>query len=304
MRLFDSHCHISDGRYADRIEELAEEIRAAGVERLVDIGTDLESSESCVRMAKRFDFCYAAVGFFPSETSGLTEEDLERLRQLSREPRVVAIGEIGLDYHYDDTDKPSQQHWFRRQIELAIEENKTIIVHSRDADDDTLRILRESGAFSKERTGRFPPKPDGRPDARVLLHCYSGSAELARTYEKLGASISLAGPVTFKNARRSVEVAQAADIRDLLVETDAPYLTPVPFRGQLNKPPYVRYTAEKIAEIRGNSLEYIAEQTYLNACRVFGLEPDGNVASGGAQEGSAIGASGAPELGSPITDER
>lgn len=272
MMLFDSHCHLSDFKNDDDFESLIEEIRASELRYLVDIGTNLESSRSCVEMAHRYDFCYAAVGFYPSETYDITDADLEELRKLARDPGVVAIGEIGLDYHYEDTDREKQQYWFARQINLAIEEGLPIAIHSREADGDTLRILGECGAFSPERTSRFPKRPDGRPDARVLLHCYSGSAQLARTYQMLGASISLAGPVTFKNARRSVEVAESIDIRNLLIETDAPFLTPVPFRGTRNKPTYVRYTAEKIAEIRGNSYEYVAEQTFINACRFYGIE--------------------------------
>ena len=166
---------------------------------------------------------------------------------------MQAIGEIGLDFFYDHSDRETQRYWFRRQIQLANELKMPIAIHSRDADQETLDILKEEGAFSKERQSWFPKRkgPGGEelPDSRVLLHCFSGSKELAKQYIKLGATLSICGPVTFKNNRRTQDVVREIPIEFLLVETDAPYLTPEPFRGKKNKSPYVEYTARKVADV-------------------------------------------------------
>lgn len=270
--LFDTHCHLTDEGYDDGREDLINEIERSQIRYLVDIGTDLESSERAAENAARYPFCYAAAGFWPGNTTGLGDGDLAGLRRILAMPRVAAVGEIGLDYHYEDTDKESQQLWFARQIKLACELALPICIHSRDADDDTMRILKENGAFSKERLACFPPRADGSPDARVLLHCFSGSAELARQYVRLGADISIAGPVTYKNARKTVEVVQTVDLSRLTAETDAPYLTPVPMRGRRNLPVYVEHTVRKIAEIKGISYEEAAMATLENGMRFYGIK--------------------------------
>jgi TatD DNase family protein len=167
-----------------------------------------------------------------------------------------------LDYYRNLSKKDVQQHWFRRQIQLALELGLPIVIHDRDANDDVMRILKEEGAFSKSRI-------DSLGDAKVLIHCFSGSKELARQYIKLGAAISIAGPVTYKNARRNIEVVQEIPIEYLLIETDSPYLTPEPLRGKRNQPDYVRYTAEKIAEILGISYKEVARITCENARKFF-----------------------------------
>ncbi len=270
--LFDTHCHISDEGFDDSRDALIEEIRASELKYIMDVGTDLATSRRVVQTPRSLDFCYAIIGCFPSDTYSFDEEQLAQIKALAADPRVRAIGEIGLDYHYDNTDKKTQQHWFARQIETALELRLPIAIHSREADQDTMDILKHCGAFSRERAGCFPLHPDGRPDARVLLHCFSGSAELGRQYTELGATLSICGPVTYKNARKTVEVVEQTDIRRLVTETDSPYLTPVPFRGRQNKPVYVEYTARKIAEIKGISYEEVCRITFENACRFFGIE--------------------------------
>lgn len=272
--LFDSHSHISDEAFDDDRDALIEEIRASGLKYCMDIGSSLKTSMECVESARKYDFCYAAVGVHPAEIEGLTESALYGcLEYFVTEPKVVAVGEIGLDYHYDDgPSKEDQIYWFEKQIKWALNYKAPIAIHSRDADEDTMETLKRCGAFSKERAAAFPPKPSGAPDCRVLLHCFSGSAELARQYIKLGATVSLAGPVTFKNARKAVEVAQAVDLESLLIETDSPYMAPVPKRGERNKPTYVEYVARKIAEIKGISYEEAALSTMKNACRFYGIE--------------------------------
>jgi len=272
--LFDSHCHISDEAFDEDRDQLIEAIRASRIKYCMDIASSVKTSGDCIESARKYDFCYATVGVHPSEIDGLTESVLYGcLESYLTEPKVVAVGEIGLDYHYDDgPSKEDQIYWFEKQIKWAVDHNAPIAIHSRDADEDTMETLKKCGAFSKKRASAFPPKPDGSPDCRVLMHCYSGSAELARQYIKLGAVISLAGPVTFKNARKAVEVARAVDLQDLLIETDSPYMAPVPKRGSRNNPTYVEYVAAKIGEIKGISTEEAAKRTLENACRFYGIE--------------------------------
>ena len=269
--LFDSHAHINEERFADKRASLCEAIQASNLAYVMDIGFDLNSSRQALSDAQAWDFCYAAVGVHPHDAEGMDESALKELRALAGHPKVKAIGEIGLDYHYDNSPRELQQHWFRRQLQLAIELAIPIVIHAREADDDVLRILKEEGVFHAQRTKQFPPQPDGTLDARLLLHCFSGSRELARQYTALGTTISIAGPVTYKNARRTVEVAQSIELSKLLVETDAPYLAPEPVRGRTNLPQHVEHTARKIAELRGISFEEVARATMENARRFFDI---------------------------------
>ena len=274
--LFDSHAHISDEAFDAEKDAFIEEIRASQLKYCMDIGSSVKTSMDCVESARKYDFCYASVGIHPSEVAGLTESILDGvLEYYITEPKVVAVGEIGLDYHYDDgPSKEEQIYWFERQIKWAVDHDAPIAIHSREADEDTMACLKRCGAFSKKRAAAFPKKPGGGDDLRVLLHCFSGSAELARQYVKLGATISLAGPVTFKNARKAVEVAESVDINDLLIETDSPYMAPVPKRGERNKPVYVEYVAQKIGEIKGIGTEEAARITLANACRFYGIKEE------------------------------
>ena len=254
--LFDSHCHFTDEGFDGIREELAERIKGSQLRFIADIGTDLDTSKRAAEAAERYEFCYAVVGWFPGEVGRLNEELLAETLELLKRPKTAAIGEIGLDYHWEDNPpRDLQQHWFRRQLQEAVRLSVPVCIHSRDADGDTFDILRE------EALGR----------TKVLLHCYSGSAELARQYVKLGAKISIAGPVTYKNARKTVEVVEALDLSDLLIETDSPYLAPVPMRGKQNCPLYVEYVARKIAEIKGISYEEAADATFRNACEFYGI---------------------------------
>ena len=274
--LFDSHCHFTDEGFDGCREELAEKIRDSEVRRIVDIGTDLETSRAAAAAAAAYDFCYAAVGYHPSEVAELTEEKLAECLALLAKPKVVAIGEIGLDYYWEDNPhRGLQQHWFRRQLQEAARRGARVCVHTRDADDDTLRILKEE-IFEKKipdpAAVQSPRLIRVSDRVKVLMHCYSGSAELARQYVKLGAKISIAGPITYKNARRNVEVVEALDLKDLLIETDSPYLAPVPLRGKQNTPLNVEYVARKIAEIKGLSYEEVADATYRNACDFYRID--------------------------------
>ena len=255
--LFDSHCHFTDEGFDGIRDELAGRIRGSELKFITDIGTDLETSRRAAQAAASYEFCYAAVGWYPAEVERLSEEILAETLELLKQPKVAAIGEIGLDYHWEDNPpRELQQHWFRRQLQEAVRLGAPVCIHTRDADGDTFDILRE------EALGR----------TKVLLHCYSGSAELARQYVKLGAKISIAGPVTYKNARKTVETVEAIDLSDLLIETDSPYLAPVPMRGKQNTPLYVEYVARKIAEIKHVTYEEVAAATFENACRFYGID--------------------------------
>lgn len=275
--LFDSHAHINNDTFSESYrQQMIQQIEASDVSYVCDIGFDLGSSLQAVKDAQALPWCYAAVGVHPHDAKTMDEEMLLMIKSLARKDKVQAIGEIGLDFHYNHSDQDTQRYWFRRQIQLANELKMPIVVHSREADQETMDILKEEGAFSDERCSWFPKRkgPDGQmvKDARVLLHCYSGSHEMGMQYVKLGATLSIAGPVTYKNNRKTGEVVQAVPIEYLLVETDTPYLTPEPLRGKKNIPPYVEYTARRVAAIKNMEYEEVARITCENAKVFYGIE--------------------------------
>ncbi len=275
--LFDSHAHLNNDTYTDEQREaLIKEIEASDLSYVMDVGFDLESSLRAVKHAAMLPWCYAAVGIHPHDSKTMDEDVLTLIKGLTKKEKVQAIGEIGLDFHYNHSDPIVQEHWFRRQIQLANELKMPIVIHSREADQKTMDILKEEGAFSDERCSWFPQRKGAggvlEKDARVLLHCFSGSRELGQQYVKLGATLSVAGPVTYKNNRKTTEVVEAIPIEYLLVETDSPYLTPVPFRGKKNKPPYVEHTARRVAVIKGMSYEEVCQKTLENAKVFFDIK--------------------------------
>ena len=292
--LFDSHAHINEASYSpEERAELIKTIEASDVDYVADIGYDLASSKLAVEHAARYPWCYAVVGCHPHDARSMDDMELAMYKGLARKKKVVAIGEIGLDFHYDHSPRDIQREWFRRQIRLANQLKMPIVIHSREADQETMDILKEEGAFSEERKSWFPKRPDPSgytlkkseaakktpddpadhmaDDARVLIHCFSGSAELAAQYVKLGATISVAGPVTYKNNRKTVAVVTEVPMDFLLVETDSPYLSPEPLRGRRNMSPNVKYTAQKVAEIKDMTLEEVAAKTKENAMRFYGI---------------------------------
>lgn len=264
--LFDSHVHLNNDTYKKHEREaLIREIEDSEVAYICDSAFDYESSLLALSHAERLDFCYATAGVHPHETKDLTEDILNKIKNLAaNNKKIVAIGEIGLDFHYDFSPRDVQRDWFRRQVRVANELKLPMVIHSREADRETMDILIEEGAFSEQRKKFFE---DGKP--HVYIHCYSGTAEFAKEYLKLGAVFGVDGPITYKNNRKTVEVVETVPLESLLIETDAPYLTPVPFRGKPNKSTYVRYVAEKIAEIKGLSYEEVAEATMKNAKDFF-----------------------------------
>ncbi len=250
---FDTHMHLDDDRFSEDRDFVIEKMKKAGVTLAVDIGSDIDSSISAVKIAENWATIYAAVGVHPHAVEHMTEQDLMTLRTLSQNPKVVAIGEIGLDYYYDNAPRELQKLWFRRQIDLAKELNLPYIVHDRDAHGDTMDIIRQSGYF------------------HGVMHCYSGSVEMARELLDLGFYISFAGPVTFKNGKKAKETAAYVPIERLLIETDSPYLTPEPFRGQRNDSSYVHLVAEEIGKLKGMSKDEVARITLENGRRFFGI---------------------------------
>lgn len=251
---FDTHAHLDDGRFSEDREAVIKAIFDSGVSFVVNVGADMEGSRESVQLASQYEGIYAAVGIHPYDAQNMTENDIVALRELAKSPKVVAIGEIGLDYHYDEADKEKQKEWFLRQIKLAEELNLPYIVHDRDAHADTLDIIRKSGYF------------------RGVMHCYSGSSEMARELLDLGFYISFAGPVTFKNGKKAKEAAVSVPNDKLLIETDSPYLSPEPHRGERNDSSKVRFVAKTIAELKGITEDELAGITLENGKRFFGIE--------------------------------
>lgn len=277
VKFFDSHTHINNETYSDaQRSALGEEITASNVAYAMDVAFDLKSSMQAVKDAEKYPWCYAVVGCHPHDVKDMDDMTLELIKGLTKKPKVQAIGEIGLDYYRNLSPKDLQQYWFRKQIKLANELKLPIVIHTREAAQDTMEILKEEGAFSQERKNWFPKRKlaDGSfvDDARVLLHCYSGGYPMAKEYIDLGATISLAGPLTYKNNKKGVEVGEKISMDYLLIETDAPYLTPEPLRGKPNKSPYVEHTARRLAIIKGISLEAVAEKTLENGKFFFNIK--------------------------------
>lgn len=251
--LFDSHTHLDDKKFNDDRSEVIEKIKASGVSSLVNIGCDIRTSENSIELAEKYDFIYATVGFHPCDTDKMTEADIDKLREFAMHKKVVAIGEIGLDYYWDSVPRDVQRYWFERQMKLAEELDMPVTIHNRDAHEDTFNICKNSGA-------------------RGIVHCFSGSKEMAAEFVKLGYYVSFAGPLTYKNNVKSVEAAKVVPLDRLLIETDAPYLAPDGFRGKRNDSSLVRYTCEKLAEIKGVSFEEMAKLTFANAKKVYRID--------------------------------
>ena len=257
IELVDTHTHLNDAKFADDTPDAIARARAAGVTRMINMGDTLESSAQAVALAHDYDGLYAGVGIHPEEARELTPEDDEQLSAWAADAKVVCIGEIGLDYHWvkDEEARALQRRIFVHQLDLARQLHLPVCIHDREAHGDTLAILK--------REGRGIP---------AVLHCYSGSYETAQEFLKLGCLLGADGPLTFKNAAKLPEIVKAMPLDRLLVETDAPYMAPVPMRGKRNEPAFVRYVAEKVAELRGVSLAEIARQTTANAVAFYGLQ--------------------------------
>ena len=250
--LFDTHAHLNDPAFDPDREELMESFAAAGVGLVMNAGCSLESSRDIVAMAEKYPWLYASVGSHPDSAAEVCEEVLEEYRKLCKQSsKVKAIGEIGLDYYYEDIPREIQQKAFRMQMELARELDLPVIVHERDAHNDGLAIIKEF------------------PTVKGVFHCYSGSAEMARQLVNLGWYIGFTGVITFKNARKAVETAASIPLDRIVLETDCPFMSPEPFRGKRNHPGKLYRMAEKLAEIRGITLEEVHTATFENGKRLY-----------------------------------
>lgn len=252
--LFDSHAHLDDKAFEEDRDELISSLPSYGVGCVVNPTYSRESMISVLALAEKYPFLYAAMGIHPENAEDWDPETEKILRENLQHPKVKAIGEIGLDYHYDHTDKELQKKAFRAQLAIARETGKKVIIHERDAWNDTIEILKDF------------------PDVKGVFHCFSGSAEGAEYLLKRGFLISFTGVVTFKNARRAIEALKVIPIEKLMIETDSPYMAPVPYRGERNDPRKVIEVARKIAEVKEMTPEDVISKTYQNAVRFYGIE--------------------------------
>ncbi len=249
--IFDTHAHYDDKAFDSDRDELLENLFSDSVAYVVNQGTDLELSEYGIRLAERYENMYCAVGIHPENITETSLDDIQKIKRMASHSKVVAIGEIGLDYYWDIPREP-QKLIFEKQLELANELDMPVNVHDREAHGDTLELIKKY-------------KPKG------ILHCFSGSVEMAEEVVKLGMYIGMGGVVTFKNSRKAVEVVKVIPLERLVLETDCPYLAPVPFRGKRNDSSMIQYVAEKIAEIKNISAEEVLEETLHNAKRVYSI---------------------------------
>jgi TatD DNase family protein len=252
--IFDTHAHYDDHQFDDDRYSLIESMTGNGIGAVVNNAADLESVRSSLELAHKYDFIYAAVGVHPENVNELDDEKLEWLRDQSRDPKVVAIGEIGLDYYYpENPDRDTQIMWFKRQLQLAAEEDLPVVVHSRDAAADTMEIMKEAAAKG----------------IVADIHCYSYSPEQALEYVKLGFYIGVGGVVTFKNGRKLKETVEKIPLDRILLETDCPYMAPEPFRGKRNSSLYLPYVVKEIARIKGVTEQEVMDVTMDNAKKFY-----------------------------------
>ncbi len=251
---FDTHAHYDDSAFDDDRGALLPELYASGVELIIDPGCDVKSSRAAIALAEKYPFVYAAVGIHPEELAGIADGALAVIRELAAHEKCAAIGEIGLDYYWDASRREEQKELFAKQLELALELGKPVIIHDREAHADTFEIV-----------NRYL-------NLRGVFHCYSGSAEMAAELLKRGWYLGFDGPITYKNARKSIEVLEMCPLDRMVIETDSPYLTPVPNRGKRNDSSNLKYVIEKIAEVKGISPEEIERATFENGKRLYAME--------------------------------
>ncbi len=245
----DTHCHVFS-EYYDNIDEVVNQCKKNNVNRIIVNGCDINSNKEVLELVNKYDVIYGAIGFHPTELDDFKDEYFEFLENNISNPKIVAIGEIGLDYYYDNTDKDKQKEIFKRQLDIANKYNKPIIVHSRNSIQDTYNILKEYNLFGS-------------------IHCFSGSVEMAREFIKIGYKLGIGGIITYKNAKNIREVVKNIDLSHILLETDSPYLTPIPYRGKSNSPEYIPLIANTIADIKNISINDVSEVTTANAEEIF-----------------------------------
>ena len=251
--IFETHAHYDDAAFEEDRDSLLSSLPGAGIGRVINVCADADSLRTTMELTERYPYVYGAVGIHPDGAGMLSEELLEEMRLLCRREKTVAVGEIGLDYYWDKESHALQIHWFERQLALAGEEGLPVIIHSREAAADTLDVVKRVKV----------------PESGGVMHCFSYSREMAREYLNMGLYLGIGGVVTFKNARKLKEVVEYAPLSQLLLETDCPYLAPVPNRGKRNSSLYLPYMADEIAALKGVSREEVIEKTTENAFRLF-----------------------------------
>jgi len=252
--IIDTHAHLTDEKYIGKVEEIINNLKSNNLEKVFTVAYNKESIISSVELANKHENIYAIIGVHPEDAEDLTTETIELIKEYSKSPKVIAIGEIGLDYHYENFDKEKQKEVFIKQLELAHQLQLPVSIHNRDSIGDCLEILKENKHLLT---------------FGGVVHCFSESVEIYKEIKKLGLKIAFGGTLTFKNSVLAPKVCEIADLEDILIETDCPYLTPHPFRGQVNEPKYTTYVAQKIAEIKGISYDKVVEQTTKNALNLF-----------------------------------
>lgn len=253
--IFDTHAHYDNEAFDEDRESLLSGLNPEGIGEVVNIGASIRTTKSTLELTEKYPFLYGTVGVHPNETGELDDHLMEWLKEMARKPKVVAIGEIGLDYYWDEPDRETQKYWFVRQIELARETKLPMVIHSRDAAKDTLDIMKA------EKAGGIGG----------VIHCFSYGVELAREYLNMGFYLGIGGVLTFKNSRKLKEVVEYMPADRLVLETDCPYLSPAPFRGKRNSSLYLPYVVEEVSRLKGIPKEQVEEITYNNARRLYGL---------------------------------
>ena len=254
--IFDTHAHYSDDSFAEDREALLGSMAKKGVGTIVEVGASLTSTKQAVALAEQYSFVYASVGVHPEEVGDLTEADIQWMADLTKQEKVIAVGEIGLDYHYEDPVREIQREWFVKQLQMAAETQMPVIIHSREAAEDTLQLMEQHCAW--ENGG--------------VIHCFSYSREMAQIYLKKGFYLGIGGVLTFKNARKLKEVVEVAPLERIVLETDAPYMTPVPYRGKRNDSHYLTYVVDAIAEIKGVDRQEVIKVTETNARAMYRMD--------------------------------
>ncbi len=251
--LFDTHAHLYESVYLENLDNIMSELTQNGIENVICVGCNIKTTKDSIAISEKYPFVYAEAGFHPCDTGNITDDMWEEMKLLSQHKKVVAIGEIGLDYHWDNVPRDTQKYWFSKQLDYANDMGLPVVIHSREATLDTLEILNQ------------------HPVKKGVFHCYSGSVETLKTVMDMGLSISLGGVVTFKNAKNAQECAKVVPLDRLMLETDCPYLAPEPFRGKTNRPDYTIYVAQKIAQLRDMSVQDIIDITRHNAKQMFNI---------------------------------
>lgn len=255
MMIFDTHAHYDDEAFDQDRDTLLEGLREAGIGAVTNVAASLDSCKSTLALAKKYNWMYAALGVHPSETAELSEDGIEWIRQQCMDPKVKAVGEIGLDYYWEEPGHAIQKQWFEAQLDLAREVKLPVVIHSREAAKDTLDIMKAKKAG----------------DMGGVIHCFSYTKEMAREYLDMGFYLGIGGVLTFKNAKKLVEVVEYAPLSSLVLETDCPYLAPVPNRGTRNSSLNLPYVAEAIARLKGISVREVVRASWENGCRLYGI---------------------------------